>query len=239
MQTQRWSVAGLGHGGRVAAAATRSSTMSRIWRTAVSMWRGLDHGHAVASGRLEQVRLDLADLVERLQVALHRPRVARVRGPRVEVRLVLLRVVDDEHDLDHGRARVDRHELGARARGARPRAPAGSARRPRDRRCRARRRAPSRPAARSPRRSDRPRGCRRASSGTVDAASNDDVCTCGTSSREITARITCRTASVETMRVMPRRWATCVAIVDLPVPGAPPISTTSGHSMCCRALQRR
>ncbi len=73
----------------------------------------------------------------------------------------------------------------------------------------------------------------------MEAASNDDVWMWGTSSREMTARITCRTASVETMRVMPRRWATCVAIVDLPVPGAPPMSITSGHSMFCSALQRR
>ena len=41
------------------------------------------------------------------------------------------------------------------------------------------------------------------------------------------------------MRVMPSRCATWVATVDLPVPGAPPISTISGRSRWRSSYQRR
>ena len=49
-------------------------------------------------------------------------------------------------------------------------------------------------------------------------------------SSEKNARIVWRTKSVEVTRVMPSRCATSVATVDLPVPVAPPTSTTIGMS---------
>ena len=47
-------------------------------------------------------------------------------------------------------------------------------------------------------------------------------------SREKNARIVWRTKSVDVTRVIPSRCATSVATVDLPVPVAPPMSTTIG-----------
>ena len=49
-------------------------------------------------------------------------------------------------------------------------------------------------------------------------------------SSEKNARIVWRTKSVDVTRVIPSRCATSVATVDLPVPVAPPTSTTSGTS---------
>ena len=40
--------------------------------------------------------------------------------------------------------------------------------------------------------------------------------------------MTSRMESVDEIRVMPSRWATSVAIVDLPTPVVPPIRTMSG-----------
>ena len=44
------------------------------------------------------------------------------------------------------------------------------------------------------------------------------------------ARIVWRTKSVDVTRVIPSRYATSAAIVDLPVPVAPPIRMISGMS---------
>ena len=68
--------------------------------------------------------------------------------------------------------------------------------------------------------------------GSRSAASawNDDVWSVGISSGESIDRMTSRIASVATTRTMPRRAASCVAIVDLPTPVAPPIRITSGTS---------
>ena len=53
------------------------------------------------------------------------------------------------------------------------------------------------------------------------------------------ARIVCRMKSVDVTRVMPSRWATSAATVDLPVPVAPPISTTIGTSSSWSSDSRR
>ena len=47
---------------------------------------------------------------------------------------------------------------------------------------------------------------------------------------EKNARIVWRTKSVDVTRVIPSLWAASVAIVDLPVPVAPPTSSTIGTS---------
>ena len=47
---------------------------------------------------------------------------------------------------------------------------------------------------------------------------------------EKNVRIVCRMKSVDVTRVMPRRCAASVAIVDLPVPVAPPTRSSSGSS---------
>ena len=57
-------------------------------------------------------------------------------------------------------------------------------------------------------------------------------------SREKNARIVWRMKSVEATRVMPSRWATSAATVDLPVPVEPPISTMIGTSSVCRSASR-
>ena len=62
------------------------------------------------------------------------------------------------------------------------------------------------------------------------SAWNEDVCSVGMSSGESIERMTSRIASVATTRTMPSRAASCVAIVDLPTPVAPPIRITSGTS---------
>ena len=49
-------------------------------------------------------------------------------------------------------------------------------------------------------------------------------------SLEKNARIVWRTKSVEVTRVMPKRYASSVATVDLPVPVAPPMKTMIGRS---------
>ena len=49
-------------------------------------------------------------------------------------------------------------------------------------------------------------------------------------SSEKNARMVWRRKSVEVTRVIPSRCATSVAIVDLPVPVAPPMRTTIGAS---------
>jgi hypothetical protein len=48
--------------------------------------------------------------------------------------------------------------------------------------------------------------------------------------RDRNARIVCRTKSVDVTRVIPSRYATSVATVDLPVPVAPPIRRMIGRS---------
>ena len=58
-------------------------------------------------------------------------------------------------------------------------------------------------------------------------------------SSEKNARIVCRMKSVDVTRVMPSRCAASVAIVDLPVPVAPPTSSSSGSSSRCSASSRR
>ena len=50
--------------------------------------------------------------------------------------------------------------------------------------------------------------------------------------------MTSRMESVETIRVMPSRWATSVAMVDLPTPVVPPMSTMSGLSSLARSAKR-
>ena len=52
-------------------------------------------------------------------------------------------------------------------------------------------------------------------------------------SREKNARIVWRMKSVEVTRVMPSRWATSAATVDLPVPVEPPTKSTIGTSSDC------
>ena len=52
----------------------------------------------------------------------------------------------------------------------------------------------------------------------------------GMNAREKNARIVCRTKSVDVTRVMPKRYASSVATVDLPVPVAPPMKTIIGRS---------
>jgi hypothetical protein len=68
------------------------------------------------------------------------------------------------------------------------------------------------------------------------SAWNDDTCRVGIISAESIARITSRIASVAITRTMPSLTASCVAIVDLPTPVAPPIRITSGtsRSSICR-----
>ena len=58
-------------------------------------------------------------------------------------------------------------------------------------------------------------------------------------SGEKNARIVWRMKSVDATRVMPSRWATSAATVDLPVPVEPPISRTIGTSSDCRSASRR
>ncbi len=53
------------------------------------------------------------------------------------------------------------------------------------------------------------------------------------------ARSTWRITSVAITRVMPSRWASIVASVDLPTPAAPPIITISGRSRRSRRFQSR
>ena len=57
-------------------------------------------------------------------------------------------------------------------------------------------------------------------------------------SGEKNARIVWRMKSVEATRVIPSRWATSAATVDLPVPVEPPISTMIGTSSVCRSASR-
>ena len=52
------------------------------------------------------------------------------------------------------------------------------------------------------------------------------------------ARIVWRTKSVEVTRVIPSRYATSVATVDLPVPVPPPTSRITGRSSSCRSRKR-
>ena len=51
--------------------------------------------------------------------------------------------------------------------------------------------------------------------------------------------MTWRTTSVEVMRLMPRRYASSVASVLLPVPVAPPMITITGRSRRSTACQAR
>ena len=56
---------------------------------------------------------------------------------------------------------------------------------------------------------------------------------------EKNARIVCRMKSVDVTRVIPSRWAVSVAIVDLPVPVAPPTRRMIGMSSWRSAWSRR
>src|SRR3954447_24386772 len=58
-------------------------------------------------------------------------------------------------------------------------------------------------------------------SGYTSPASKLDWWMAGMNAREKKARIVCRTKSVDVTRVMPKRYASSVATVDLPVPVAP------------------
>ena len=72
----------------------------------------------------------------------------------------------------------------------------------------------------------------------ASSAWNDETCRVGISSGDSIARMTSRIASVATMRTMPSRAASWVAIVDLPTPVAPPIRITSGTSRFSISRQR-
>ncbi len=76
--------------------------------------------------------------------------------------------------------------------------------------------------------------------GTLSAlhASNVLSCSAGSRSREKMPRMTSRTASVDVMRVMPRRCAISVAMVDFPTPVVPPIMMMSGLSILPSSSRR-
>ncbi len=78
-----------------------------------------------------------------------------------------------------------------------------------------------------------------ASGGSARCDSNEDDAMLGAMPGASVVRSTSRIVSVEAMRVIPSRCASCVATADLPTPGAPPTSTTSVRSPRRSARERR